>query len=136
MRNARSWTVTAVLCALVGLASVLLASAPANADDAPKTSKSDIYRLVTVMTVSGDQWDFYRINTDTGDVWTPDTTTSAWVWLKMVDSDKLPSGDYDLQVINTGSGNSATENVFRIERKTGQTWHLVGTNFVLIAEPK
>ena len=136
MRNARSPSVTAVLCTLVGLASVPLASPPVRADDAQTASgKTSPYRLILTTPASGDNWDGFRINKETGEVWNPSLINGGYVWAKMVDTDVLPSGDYDLQLCVIKSGNVEKSVVFRIDRKTGRSWKLAGKNWALINEP-
>ena len=107
----------------------------ARADDVPKsTNPSSPYRLVTAVNAAGDTWFAYRINKATGNAWNLPAT--GWSWNRMAESEQLPSGDYDLRILPTGSGNGAAATVLRIECKTGCTWVYSNGTWTPFTEPK
>jgi hypothetical protein len=135
MRNARSWKVIAVVCILVGLASFQLASALASGDNVAKQSNpGSPYRLVSSVNAAGDNWFAYRINKVTGETWKiPD---AGWSWSKFAEPGQIPNGDYDLQIMVTGSGNSAIAQLIRMERKTGLSWYINNGTWTPMTESK
>ncbi len=135
MSKSRSLKVYAVVYTFVGLVSVALATTLARGDAGPNPAgPSSPYQLVTATNAAGDSWYANRINKTTGDAWVLSQDGTAWV--KMAESGPLPSGDYDMRILPTGTGTNANAEVLRIERKTGKSWTLSNNTWTALTEPK
>jgi hypothetical protein len=59
------------------------------------------------------------------------TSDAGKAWVKILDSDELPAGDYEVSLVAGATG----FRVFRIERGSGKTWFKLDGKWVLMKEP-
>ena len=104
-------------------------SKPVSAQDRPAVAaKPPVYRVLLVSTGKG--WAALRLKTDTGETWAVENL----VWQKVVEPEKLPSGDYDIQTV--GLPGADTWEAIRIERGSGRSWYLQNKKWTAITEPR
>jgi hypothetical protein len=85
-----------------------------------------------VLVSTGKGWEVVRFKPETGETWVhPDERNT---WSKIQDSEKLPAGDYEVQLVGLDNDWEAT----RIERNSGRTWLMRGGkwNWIEIKEPR
>jgi hypothetical protein len=95
-------------------------------DKAPKADKAAGFRLV--LAGSGKGWQSLRYKQSTGETWLIDKLT----WVPVSEPDKIPAGDYDVQLILMEGDWVA----LRIDKATGRSWHLLQGKWAEIAERK
>jgi hypothetical protein len=93
-------------------------------------------RFRLVMTSCAVDWNAFRLNRITGAVWIPNTEKDpAWYWQKLIDNKPLPIGDYELKASYYLGGEQRFQQVFRMDRTSGQTWHLDSGVWQPVGEP-
>jgi hypothetical protein len=90
------------------------------------------FRLVA--SSSADGWYAIRFNPETGETWVPNKYGQQWINDRWVDKSPLAKGNYDVQMASFDDKNGGTENVFRLNRGTGQSWVFVSSNWTLVCD--
>jgi hypothetical protein len=130
MPQLRRLFVTGVLCFVLG---AMLAGPHgphvgiAQDKTAPKADKTaGSFRLI--MAGSGKGWQAIRYRQTTGEAWLIDKGN----WVHMNEADKIPAGDYEVQLLLM----EAEWVAMRIDKATGRSWNLIQGKWVETTERK
>ncbi|HWA97995.1 MAG TPA: hypothetical protein VG713_05860, partial [Pirellulales bacterium] len=78
------------------------------------------YRLLSSCSEKG--WYALRVDLETGATWAPNLYDDRWIADRWEDDPPLERGSYDFGMVSFIDGNDGTENVYRIDRDTGDVW--------------
>ncbi len=98
---------------------------------APRTG----FRLLC--SCSPESWYAVRYNPETGETWVPNEHGTQWVADRWSDAQQLPVSDYDEKMFSfdTTGDTADTENIYRMDRKSGRLWSYFDAKWQLLAEP-
>jgi hypothetical protein len=90
------------------------------------------FRMVSSDSDQG--WYAIRVHPETGECWAPNEYDEGWYADRWIDNPRL-KGDFDVQMAAFIDGNDATENVYRMERQSGQSWVFITDKWVPLSIP-
>lgn len=73
-------------------------------------------------------WDMGRYNPRTGETWIP--TNDTFTWAKLNDAEKLPEGNYEVQIMVIEGSSLAV----RLNTSTGEGWYRSGSDWVKVRD--
>jgi len=106
-------------------ATMALAVLTAWAEDPPKHVPPEEAPFEVVLLSLKSDWQAMRFHSQTGEAWY--AFQGNWKPVPEADNNKLPAGDYRVQMSQTGENDWIA---IRLERKSGRTWRLAALKWV------